>query len=305
MQSTTRWKECKNKDIDDVIQRINKAEKSFCKHRINDGNKRYFNFKFDITKKLNLKINNKMYDYVVASFSYEVSSITTRSYNIEVVIYQEKTVSTSDVYYVINRSRTEGLPILRRIMGYEGRLEIINSDLGMDGNTFFLWLIKKYYSDKGVVVFKNNELCTLNDVIEVKGRTMLSNILKTSGNKVLRLKTALSLILESNNLDEIILSITYLSHIKIDLQLKDSMSLGMDLQTYDGSFTSTNLIAKLSILLYEDLMPKLIESYRNDVYSKKWDLNEQTQFLDKVEDDLIEGLNQAKNNLKKSLNPIG
>lgn len=305
MQSTTKWKDCKNKNIDGVIHRISEKEKSFCKYRINDGNKKYSNFIFNITEKSNLKINDKLYEYAIASFSYEVSSITTRSYNIEVVIYQEAKTSTTGVYYIINRGITDGLSILRRIMGYEGKLEIINSDLGMDGNTFFLWLIKKYYSDKGIVMFHNNKLCTLNDVIEVKGKTILSNILKTSGNKVLHLKTALSLILESNNLDEIILSITYLSHIKIELQLKESMSLGIDLQNYDGSFTSNNLIAKLSILLYEDLMPKMIESYRDDVYSKKWDLNEQTKFLDKVEDDLIKELNQAKNALKKSLNPVG
>ena len=288
MSATTRWKDNETTNIDRAIEllvdSVENDDRESKTRRENWEIKKVF----DENKKITL-FGNKI-EYNMIRFSY--NRITT--YNDEVndipqngfvIVY----LNNQTINYIIDKN-SDAKSVLRILLSYTGKNEIDDNKLRFE-NDFFFWLINRvYYANNTIEIAEENNF-ELQSIKGFSGDTEDSQTkVSASGESVMNIISTLSFFLESRKLKQIKLDLSYKTHEKIGLVLKDG-TLEEDFKSYLGSYENDQTdeqIAKMYLMAYVEIVPILIQEYTTDIENELWNKQRYIAFMNDVADTLKE-----------------
>lgn len=176
----------------------------------------------------------------------------------------------------------------------------------MFSDDIFMWFVKIVSNKENEFSFTDsnqNELeLIINSIIGVRGETRDENKLSAQGDTVLNLISTLSFILESNLLKQIVLRTQYTGHENIEMRLNDKGVVAVETDSYSGNYEDLEdpkMKAQVLLLVYLEVIPKLLQVYFEEKDEEKWNLSEKDIFFNDVEKKLIERLQERKNEFRK------
>ena len=207
------------------------------------------------------------------------------------------------VRYIIDRN-SGAMTLIRKMLFYTGKGEIIKSKLPFTADKF-VWLISKVYSREYVLEGGSEflENLTINAIRGFKGDTedSLTTII-AEGESVMNIISTLSFLIESKNLNQINMDLAYRTHTNIGVTLNNRNTVFVSDERYTGELlqdsTHYELIAKIILILYTEIMPIIIQNYQNDIDSNIWNQGECIEFLQRVADNLGEKVSSRIADLK-------
>ncbi len=301
--ATRRWRDDETVSLDEALTLLlddvpdeNKSSGNYWK---NMKTKKVFSE----NQSINLNGRNIRYNLVKCSYdqiSAGIGPIEDRTVHKSANIIAYFTGSTVK-YIITQNSRSQKL--LRMLLSYTGRNELLEDDFELT-NDFFIWLISKVYNTENVIESDNDNLSYLQlDTIKgFKGdvedeQTKVS----ASGESVMNVISALSFLLESKRLKQIKLDLRYGEHENVSLILKNN-SIMLDLKSYQGIYEQDSpdeLISKLYLLIYLEILPIIEQEYRSNVDDDIWNKKAYIDFMktlaetiSKKIDDKIEALSE-------------
>lgn len=301
--ATRRWRDDETVSLDEALTLLlddvpdeNKSSGNYWK---NMKTKKVFSE----NQSINLNGRNIRYNLVKCSYdqiSAGIGPIEDRTVHKSTNIIAYFTGSTVK-YIITQNSRSQKL--LRMLLSYTGRNELLEDDFELT-NDFFIWLISKVYNTENVIESDNDNLSYLQlDTIKgFKGdvedeQTKVS----ASGESVMNVISALSFLLESKRLKQIKLDLRYGEHENVSLILKNN-SIMLDLKSYQGIYEQDSpdeLISKLYLLIYLEILPIIEQEYRSNVDDDIWNKKAYIDFMktlaetiSKKIDDKIEALSE-------------
>jgi hypothetical protein len=199
--------------------------------------------------------------------------------------------------FIIDKN-SRAATLLRRFLGCankRGEVEIISSSIDTD---MLIWLISRVYLHQNQYTVTDGEILTVNNIIGFRGGTT-DDITRISaaGNTVLNILSTLSFILESNNLKQTMLRLSYKQNSNIELKLYSNGTVGIETGSYIGEFdddTNNDLKkAKLYLLVYLVIIPLLCEWYGDNI----WNSKKYQEFLREIGESLSKKINEKINEI--------
>ena len=299
--STTRWIDNKTKSLDDAIDLLmseKKIENRGSHIFLNNWNIRK---SFDEVQKISL--NDRHIRYNVIRCEYD--QISTDDGPIEdrtlhksifiIVYYNGKSVN-----YIIDQN-SSAQRILRILLSYVGRNEIEKNVFSISSD-FFVWLINKVYNSNNIIEPYNENLpnIQLESIKGFKGATEeRQTTVAATGETVMNLISTLSFLLESKRLNQIKLNLSYEDHENISLILKNE-TIAVDLQSYQGKFEhedKDNILAKIYLLVYLEILPILEQEYQTDVDDDVWGKDVYIDFLNDIAENVTDKIQKKISSL--------
>ena len=155
-----------------------------------------------------------------------------------VIVY----LDSGKVRYIISRN-TYAQTFLRKMLFYTGKGEIVTSALNFTGD-IFVWLISKIYEKDNIFSSENEALgdLTIDSIKGFKGDTedFLARV-SVSGESVMNIISTLSFLVESQNLNQITIALSYLKHSNIEISLNNRNTLGFNDEEYLGELMQKNM----------------------------------------------------------------
>lgn len=283
MAATTRWIDNSCGEIDTVIEKLIDEVPSDDKvTNISWDNWRLHKV-FDQLQKILL--NGKEVRYNCIRYTYDQTTVGDVSIEDRVVQRSGFIIvytSGNNVNYIIDQN-SSALKILRRLLSYTGRSEIGKNTFELPGD-FFIWLIYRVYnSNYNVEIAPEDKVLTLDTIRGFRGDTEdMQTKVSASGETVMNIISTLSFLLESNNLNQIQLDLSYTDHSNISLVLQKS-TIKIAVDDYSGIFeregSDEQKNAKLYLLVYLEIMPLLFQEYNTDVGNDIWNQTVYVEFL--------------------------
>jgi hypothetical protein len=196
---------------------------------------------------------------------------------------------------IIIEKVTGALTFLRLISEFDetSRNDIINReyDDSVFNSELFFWIISKIYNDDSNINFRLDDdkedgieyTIDLNSLDGLKGRTSgILNKVSTEGSDVINMLTTLSFLLESNQLTEVQLGVTYGAHnnfqiiIHLNSAIKKLLSIDVKEKEYFGEFLKVDTLndvqttdklklrSALLLMVHLDFFPTLISVFKSD-----------------------------------------
>ena len=194
------------------------------------------------------------------------------------------------VRYIISKN-TYAQTLLRKMLFYNGKGEIVSNAFDLSGD-LFVWLISKVYSRENTISSENEELSDLivDSIKGFKGDTedLLAKV-SMSGESVMNIISALSFLIESKNLNQITVALSYRNHLNIEISLSNRKTIGFDEDKYLGEllqYPREEKIATCILFLYMEIVPILLQKYQSDIDSNLWGQGKCVSFLKMVATDL-------------------
>lgn len=101
--------------------------------------------------------------------------------------------------------------------------------------------------------------------------------------------SALSFLIESRNLNQITIALSYRNHLNIEISLNNKNTIGFDEDKYLGELVQAprhEMIATCFLSLYMEIVPILLQKYQSDIDLGLWGQGKCVSFLKMVADDL-------------------
>ena len=315
MQAVTRW-------IDKKASTLEEVEKLLLKEHYDETPEtgyKYINWKIEkefsenITAVFNGRvIQYNLYKYSVDQIPSDVEDLGDGTYTKRgfVIPYS----SSGEIRYIISRN-TYAQTLLRKMLFYTGRGEIVSNALQFTGD-MFVWLISKVYHGEYTISSENDSLMdlTIGAIKGFKGNTedLLAKV-SMSGESVMNIISALSFLIESQNLNQITVEMSYRNHINIEVSLNNKNTISFDDSKYLGELiqrSKEEVLSTCLILLYTEILPIIIQKYQSDVDENQWGQGRCVEFVGQVAEDLAEkvkirisDLNSRPEQLKVRINP--
>ena len=299
--ATTRWKDSYTTAIDAAIDLLTDAVENDDKYSGIRRENWKVNKVFEANKSITLFDNKLIYN--VIRFSYDKITSYGADNNIipqngRIIVYS----NNHSLYYIIDKN-SDAKQVLRKLLSYTGRNEIDDNGFRFDSD-FFLWLINRvYYSNNTIeITEENGSELELQSIKGFSGDTEDSQTkVSASGESVMNIISTLSFFLESRRLKQIKLDLKYKTHERIELILKNG-TLEVDFKSYLGTYEQEEAderIAKLYLMAYIEIVPILIQEYRQDIENDLWNKARYVEFMNNVANTLkekIEAKTKAINN---------
>lgn len=297
--NTTRWINKRAENLDAGIELLfNNTEMSIQKGTIS-----YTNINRNKVFEENQTINilDTEIQYNIVDFSFQIVTSGSEPVNLRtspltgfIIIYQ----TGDSVNYIINRN-SDALKIIRMFCDYDSsnRGEIEQNKIEFNDD-IFMWFISKVYSnDSGVYFDSDNMELSIRDILSFRGETVGENKVSLKGDTVLNLISALSFIIESNLLNQIIVKLKYLNHKNVEIQLNDTGLVSISDTSYEGVLRENNsnktlFNAQLILTVYMDILPKLKRAF--SLIEEEWLAKDKNEFYNLVKSDLINKIDTAK-----------
>lgn len=310
MASVTRWVDKEQISIENVIELIKTISE-----RENDSEveTRYCNWQshefFDDGGTQTVTLNNREIEYSYFSILFDsirpgIQPIEDRTTHNKcfVIIYFNGT----SINYIIDRN-SDAKTILRKLLNYSGRNEIVENNYEVD-NDLFIWLISKvyYYENTIEINSQTDTKLVLQSIKGFKGDSedYLTKI-SASGESVMKIISTLSFLLESRNINQIKVDIDYGKNKGITIELNTNESIKINTESYIGEYimeVEEKKMAQLYLLFYLEVFPNLIQSYQNEKENELWNQEKNLEFLNDVAKALTDSINLKINALKNNMN---
>lgn len=315
MQIVTRWTDEANTDFNKIETLLLQKHSD----EVPENGAKYLNWKiekiFEENKDIVLNGRTVTYNY----YTYSVDQIPGGTEDLEDGTYTKTGFlipysSNGKIRYIISRN-SYAQTYLRKMLFYTGRGEIVNNSVGFTGD-IFVWLISKVYSSENQIQSESDALVDLSiDSIKgFKGNTedFLAKV-SMSGESVMNIISALSFLIESQNLNQITVDLSYRGHTNIEISLNNKNTIGFAEDKYLGELNQSSreeIIAVCFLTLYTEIIPILLQKYQSDIDTNMWGQGKCVEFLEKLRADLsekianrIEDLNSRPEQLKLNFNP--
>lgn len=288
---TTRWTDEKNDSfstIDTLLLAAHPDEKG-------DDAASYLNWTIEkqFPKNQKVKLNGKIIEFNVYTFSVDRvpgGMLVEADMNVRRSGFVIPYLSAGKIRYIINRN-SDALTLLRKMLGYTGKGEIIKTPLPVSGD-LFVWLISKVYRGENLIESASDSLApvSIDSIRGFKGNTedKLTKV-STSGESVMNIISSLSFLIESQNLNQITLDIKYKEHTNIEVSLSKRHTVATSEERYLGELNKKpryEAIADMILLLYIEILPIIIQDYQIAVEATLWGQGRCVDFLQQVAVDL-------------------
>lgn len=300
--ATTRWIDNEITLLDEAINRLLQAPEDDISPETTIYSKWQVSKMFNANQQIAFNGRTITYNYIKFSYNKTIPGnqpIEDRtSLNVGSIICY---FNGSSVNYIINKN-SDAQKILRKMLKYSGRNEISKNNFETNSD-FFIWMISKVYLNDNVIETESEALknLSLESIKAFRGDTEDSlTKVSATGESVMNIISTLSFLLESRRLNQIKVNLEYGSHENIELQLINNGAVSTEIKEYQGEFEeddSFDLQGKLYLLIYMEIVPILIQAYRDDVENENWTNEETIKFLKKVATDLQEKVNLRINSL--------
>lgn len=291
MITVTRWVDEKTSSLEDIEKLLDSPHQD----EMAESGTKYINWKiekvFDKDKKDIFYGREIIYNY----YTFSVNQIPRGKEVSDDGIYTKKGFvipyfSAGKVCYIISKN-TYAQTLLRKMLFYSGKGEILSNTLELSGD-LFVWLISKVYDKENTISSENETLSDLiiNSIKGFKGDTedLLAKV-SMSGESVMNIISALSFLIESRNLNQITIALSYRNHCNIEISLNNKNTIGFDEDKYLGELDRGprhETIATCILLLYLEIVPILLQKYQSDIDLNLWGQGKCAEFLETVADDL-------------------
>ena len=291
MSATTRWRDTQNIDFDEILGKLEQDapddERTQSTYWINFHNHKCFD------QNQTIRLNNETVTYNMIHYRYDQMTVQetraedrplTKAGNIIIYHYRDA------VYYIVDQN-SRAKKLLRKLLGYTGinEISVDNFDFPED---FFVWLVNRVYNSEIVIesASDNETVMNLEEIKGIRGDTEdRQTRVSTSGESVMNVISTLSFLLESRNLNQVILTLSYTGHENICVKLQKAT---VEYQKpYNGIFENDSpeeLIAKLYLMLYIEILPILEQEYRTNIEDGIWNQEAYVDFLNGLKDTIIE-----------------
>lgn len=304
--TTTRWIDEKNSDLAFVETQL----LAYHPDETGGSSTCYINWNIQkaFDKEKQIILNGKMIEYNFYSYSVDqISSSMQAHEDIEI----KKTgfiipyISGGRLRYIISRN-SGAQAILRKMLFYSGKGEIVKNELPLTGD-FFVWLIHKVYSGNNTIESESDSLAdlTIDYVRGFKGNTedMLTRV-SAVGESVMNIISTLSFLLESQNLNQITLDIAYREHNNIEVTLSNRNTVATTEGRYLGALLSEGCsdperISIILLTLYVEVLPILMQGYQSEIDLNLWGQGKCVDFLKQVANDLSNKVTKRVEDLEK------
>lgn len=291
--ATTRWRDNTVETLDQALEKLMQVPGDDTNNESTIFTNWHVKKQFETNREITLNNKNITYNYIKFTCNKIQSGdepIDDRTYQYDgnILCY----FNGSSVNYIINK-HSDALKILRKMLNYSGKNEISKSTFNIESD-FFVWMINKVYSSENVIEAESQALSdlSLETIKGFKGDTedLLTKV-SASGESVMNIISTLSFLLESKNLNQIKLDLEYGCHDNIELLLKNNGVISTDIGKYQGEFEEESvesLRVRLYLVIYLEVLPILLQAYRNDKENGDWNPKKNIEFLNSVASDLSE-----------------
>ena len=302
MAATTRWRDTQTSKFDEVLNKLEQDvpddERTSSIYWTNFHSRKCFPENQQIT------LNNEDVTFNMIRFRYDQMTVQgTRAEDRPVsksgfiIVYQYRTVIN---YIVDQNSRAKKL--LRKFLRYTEKNEISKNDFEFPED-FFVWLVNRVYNSEAVIETTSDEdlELTLEEIKGIRGNTEdLQTKVSTAGESVMNVISTLAFLLESRRLNQVILNLSYTDHEDICVKLQQAT---VEIQRpYHGIFENESqdeMIAKLYLLLYIEILPILEQEYRTNIEDEIWNQHAYVTFLNGLKDSIIEKIENKINSINR------
>ena len=166
-----------------------------------------------------------------------------------------------------------------------GKKEIERNEY-MISSDLFLWMIKKVYEEDNNIEQEDGASLSIDAVSGFRGDSEdLKTTVTANGESLMNLISTLSFVLESKRINQIKISLQYCEHenieavmnIKPSIDIKDNKYLGIYLNDEDKDI---NLLrAKLYLLMYLDIIPRILQAYYTEKENDLWNSQVKNDFF--------------------------
>ena len=213
-------------------------------------------------------------------------------------------VVSDKVRYIINRN-SGALTLIRKMLFYTGKGEVVKNKLPFTADKF-VWLISKVYNSENILEGGNDYLenLAIDTIRGFKGDTEDSlTTISAEGESVMNIISTLSFLIESKNLNQINIDLAYRNHTNIGVTLNNKSTDFVSEERYLGELLQNHTyyerIAEIILVLYTEVLPIIIQNYQNDVDSNLWNQGRCIEFLQQVANDLSIKVESRINDLKE------
>lgn len=292
MAATTRWKDLQIKSIDVAIDKL--IDEVTSDERMTNISWDNWTLKRVFSENQTMKLNGKDVKYNYISYAYDQT--TAGSVSVEdrvtrkegfIIVYD----SGGGVNYIVNQN-SSAMKFLRKLLTYTGKNELEKNSFELS-NDFFIWLIYRvYYDNNSIEMAPESKEMMLDSIKGIKGDTDDSQTtVSASGETVMNVISTLSFLLESRNLNQVKIDLTYTEHNNISLLLQKG-TVNVYLEDYIGSFGKEEQVeqktAKLYLMVYLEILPLLMQEYNMDIGNELWNQEIYKKFLRDVADTITE-----------------
>ena len=296
---TTRWIDAEMSSLDAAIS---KMESVVIADSDGENTTQYLNWETGrvFEKNQTIDIREKHMEFNCVSFSYDkiipgeqlVEGIQ-HKYNGIVIVYSDG----AHVNYIIDKF-TNAKFILRKLLSYAGKKEIAPNEYAITSD-LFLWMIKIVYEDNNDIEQEDGALLSIDSVSGFKGDSEdMKTTVIAKGESLMNLISTLSFVLESKRINQIKISLQYSEHENIEAVLNTKPSLDIKDKKYLGAFLwdgNNDIIltrAKLYLLMYLDIIPRLLQAYYTEKDNDLWNNEVKKSFFRELGEELTRKISE-------------
>lgn len=249
-----------------------------------------------------IEIHNKKIEYITFIYSIKSNSINSNRIDHQLIIFNGDKVG----FIIEKGDARNAVSFLRSLLNIKEK-KIINYDLDQsfkNGEIFF-WIINKICSGDADFKFdsndyKNKNELYFNSINGIKGQVIVSlNRVSTQGSDVINTLTALAFLLESNSLTDLNLVLSYNEHTQLEIEFhvnQSNISIYVNESAYCGTYKKEDNIklrSKLLLLSYLDLIPSLLDLYKNDIDNEN-NNSEKKKLIKNISDNITKKIELLK-----------
>lgn len=231
---------------------------------------------------------NITYDYYIDGMA--------RPNTISLIAYSDG----ASVNFILNKN-SGAQTLLRQIMNYSRRGEIIPSLIPLT-SSFFVWLIQKVYLNDVCYEGADGFLVNIESIIGFRGNTADSiTTITASGDSVMNTLGTLGFLLDSKTFTQEKVRLSYGDHQNVELKIGTTSNgvIEADVKTYLGRYKTDQcdkyeIFDKLYLLTYLEIVPTLIQWYYEEQLEDISDQQAKVDFLQTVADDITQKIRETK-----------
>lgn len=300
MPSFSRWQEKQVNDITQILGNI-MDYKNFITPIEDPMTKEplIFSLKKLFDKNKIIKVDDTKIEYNIIDYFYEKprpgeeenAMRNARIYPVPgiVIIFSDG----KNTQFIIDKRGNGALTFLRKINNYRGKGEIENHPIKVTED-FFIWMIDKVLNNIDDSLDENVHL-KVNKIIGFKGATedKLAEVTGL-GNRIMNVLSTLAFLFEMEKVNRISPRINFGKHtLEITLDTQGSVNINFD--TYIGDFLSLGhkeQSARIILLTYLEIIPRLLTSYSNDIENELWSQEKKIEFFNDIGNDIQNKINE-------------
>lgn len=289
---TTRWLDKSENQLDDIINSIMsyKVEENILIGDINFLFEKVFETNQTIVLNEKNILFNKIkfkYDSVIDGEQQPIEDRTTQKDGF-IIIYD----TGQNINYITSKSISEAKTFLRKLNNYSEKNIILENMTSYDNN-FFLWLIKKIYTNNNIIPINLEREIEIKSVKGFRGKTSDSlTKIKADGETVLNVISTLAFLLESKNINQMTIEFEYGLHENIELKINTNGTIYTDINSYTGILLDEEYEIRttyLILLIYLELLPKIYQEYKSEFNNNRaLEQKAYQEFIELIKKDVID-----------------